>query len=172
MRRARMSRKRHSAEFKARVALAAVKENKTVNEIASQFGVHPSQIQEWKKRLLQGAQALFGSAQERQQRSANEPDAAELFEQIGRLKMELEWLKKKLPTSSELLRSLVDEDHEELSVVRQCELLGLARSTLYYEARPETADNLALMRLIDEQFLRTPFFGSRRMAVMLGRQGH
>jgi len=90
-----MSRKRHSAEFKARVALAAVKENKTVNEIASQFGVHPSQIQEWKKRLLQGAQALFGSAQERQQRSANEPDAAELFEQIGRLKMELEWLKKK-----------------------------------------------------------------------------
>jgi transposase len=45
--------------------------------------------------LLQGAQALFGSAQERQQRSANEPDAAELFEQIGRLKMELEWLKKK-----------------------------------------------------------------------------
>ena len=90
-----MSRKRHSAEFKARVALAAVKENKTVNEIASQFGVHPSQIQEWKKRLLQGAQALFGSAQERQQRSTNEPDAAELFEQIGRLKMELEWLKKK-----------------------------------------------------------------------------
>ena len=57
-------------------------------------------------------------------------------------------------------------------MVRQCELLGLARSTLYYEARPETADNLALMRLIDEQFLRTPFFGSRRMAVMLGRQGH
>lgn len=90
-----MSRKRHSVEFKARVALAAVKENKTVNEIASEFGVHPSQIQEWKKRLLQGVPALFGTARERQQRSANEPDAAELFEQIGRLKMELEWLKKK-----------------------------------------------------------------------------
>jgi transposase-like protein len=90
-----MSRKRHSAEFKARVALAAVKENQTVQELASQFGVHPSQIQDWKKRLQREAETLFGSAQEKQQRVANEPDAAELFEQIGRLKMELEWLKKK-----------------------------------------------------------------------------
>jgi transposase-like protein len=91
-----MSRKRHSAEFKARVALAAIKENRTVQELAGQFGVHPSQIQEWKKRLQQEADTLFGSAQEKQQRADNEPDAAELFEQIGRLKMELEWLKKKV----------------------------------------------------------------------------
>jgi putative transposase len=51
-----------------------------------------------------------------------------------------------------------------LSIVRQCELLGLPRSTYYYEPATENADNLALMRRIDEQFLRTPFFGSRRMA--------
>jgi putative transposase len=58
-----------------------------------------------------------------------------------------------------------------LSVRRQCELLGLNRSTWYYEPVPESADNLALMRRIDEQYLRTPFFGSRRMAVWLGREG-
>jgi putative transposase len=69
------------------------------------------------------------------------------------------------------LRSLIDDDHDEISIVRQCELLGLPRSTLYYEARPESAENLKLMRLIDEQFLQAPFFGSRRMTAVLQRQG-
>jgi putative transposase len=58
-----------------------------------------------------------------------------------------------------------------LSVRRQCALLDLNRATLYYEPVPETAANLALMRLLDEQYLRTPFYGSRRMAVWLQRQG-
>ena len=56
--------------------------------------------------------------------------------------------------------------------MRQCELLGLPRSTLYYEPRPESTENLKLMRLIDEQFLQTPFYGSRRMTVALQRQRH
>jgi putative transposase len=67
---------------------------------------------------------------------------------------------------------LIDRDHEVVSVRRQCELLGLSRSTLYYEAVPETAENLALMRRIDEQYLRTPFYGSRRMAIALRSTGH
>jgi putative transposase len=57
-------------------------------------------------------------------------------------------------------------------VRRQCDLLGLNRSTLYYEPVPESAANLALMRLLDEQYLRTPFYGSRRLTVWLQRQGH
>lgn len=88
-------RRRHGDDFKARVALAAVKEQKTVNELAGQFGVHTSQVQEWKRRLLEGARELFASSGERKRRGDEEPDTAELFEQIGRLKMELEWLKKK-----------------------------------------------------------------------------
>ena len=55
---------------------------------------------------------------------------------------------------------------------RQCELVGLPRSTWYYEAAAETAENLALMRLVDEQYLRTPFYGSRRMTAWLNRKGH
>lgn len=58
-----------------------------------------------------------------------------------------------------------------MSVRRQCELLGLNRSTWYYEPVPESAENLALMRRIDEQYLRTPYFGSRRMAVWFRAQG-
>jgi transposase-like protein len=86
-------RKQHTAAFKAQVALAALKGDKTVNEAAAQFGVHPTLIHDWKKRLLAGAAAVFeGGA-----KAAPAADApqAELFEQIGRLKMELEWVKKK-----------------------------------------------------------------------------
>jgi putative transposase len=88
-------RRRHGDDFKARVALAALKEQQTVNELAGHFGVHSSQIQEWKRRVLEGAKDLFSTSQERKERQANEPEVAELYEQIGRLKMELEWLKKK-----------------------------------------------------------------------------
>ena len=62
--------------------------------------------------------------------------------------------------------------HPELSTVRQCELLGLARSRYYYQPIPASPENLALMRLLDEQYLRTPFYGSRRMTVWLQQQGH
>jgi putative transposase len=58
-----------------------------------------------------------------------------------------------------------------LSIKRQCELMGLPRSTWYYEAQPEPAENLHLMRLLDEQYTRTPFYGSRRMVIALGEQG-
>ena len=70
------------------------------------------------------------------------------------------------------MRSLIDADSAQLSVRRQCELLGLSRSTLYYEALAETETNLCLMRLIDEQYMATPFYGSRRMAVWLTHEGH
>lgn len=63
----------------------------------------------------------------------------------------------------------MEAGHAELSVRRQCELLGLNRSSYYYEVATESLENLKLMRLIDEQFLRTPFFGSRQMATWLSR---
>jgi putative transposase len=87
-------RKRHTAAFKAQVALAALKGDQTVNEIASRFGVHPTLIHGWKKHLLQGAETLFASGTKTDAGDA-EAQKAELFEQIGRLKMELEWVKKK-----------------------------------------------------------------------------
>ncbi len=68
-------------------------------------------------------------------------------------------------------RRLIDPAQQELSMVRQCELLSVSRSGLYYQPRGETALNLALMRLIDEQFLETPWYGARQMARHLRRQG-
>ena len=69
-------------------------------------------------------------------------------------------------------RSWIEVGDPQLSVRRQCELLGLHRSNLYYEAVPESAENLALMRLIDEEYLRHPFLGSRRMELYLEQVGH
>jgi putative transposase len=88
-------RKQHTAAFKAQVALAAVRGDKTVNELAGQHGVHPTLIHGWKKQLLAGAEQVFGNGGRAATADA-EAEKAELFEQIGRLKMELEWLKKKV----------------------------------------------------------------------------
>lgn len=69
-------------------------------------------------------------------------------------------------------RGLIEPEHPDISIVRQCELLELSRSSYYYEPCPESAENLALMRLIDEQYLETPFYGSRRMTAHLQAAGH
>ena len=92
-----MSRKRqqHSSVYKAKVALATLQEKKTIQELSAQFGVHPTLIHGWKKRLLEGASELFQTAGQPKERAAEKAQEGELFEQIGRLKMELEWLKKK-----------------------------------------------------------------------------
>src|SRR3954469_19932677 len=90
-------RKVHTASFKAQVALAALKGDRTFNELAGHHGVHPTLIHGWKKHLLAGAEGLFaGPAQSQAASKDAEARQAELLEQIGRLKMELEWIKKKV----------------------------------------------------------------------------
>jgi putative transposase len=74
--------------------------------------------------------------------------------------------------SVERRRQLIDPDRPGLSIVCQCELLSVSRSTFYRDPVPETALNLTLMRLVDEQFLETPWYGSRQMMRHLRRQGH
>jgi transposase-like protein len=87
-------RQHHPAGFKAQVALAALKGDKTVNELASRYGVPPTLIHAWKKQLLAGAEQVFASGT-KVVAADHEAIQAGLYEQIGRLKMELEWVKKK-----------------------------------------------------------------------------
>ena len=88
-------RKQHSAEVKAKVAVEAIRGLRTINEIASEYGVHPTQIAQWKKQAVSGLAEVFSNGRARQdQAEAQLRDR--LYEEIGRLKVELDWLKKKL----------------------------------------------------------------------------
>jgi len=87
-------RKQHSAKYKFTVSLEAVKGQETINQIASKFGVAPSQVSQWKRQLLEGGVNIFESNREKKERQ-QEIKEEEFYEQIGRLKMELEWVKKK-----------------------------------------------------------------------------
>ena len=86
-------RRSFSAEMKARIALEAIKEQKTIQEIASHYGVHPSQVTNWKRQAVQGVPELF-SDRRLQSGTSEEAIKAELYEQIGQLQVELNWYKK------------------------------------------------------------------------------
>lgn len=87
-------RRRFSPEFKFRVALAAAQGQRTLSELAVEYAVHPNQISQWKRQLLESGAEVFSRHGGTEQK-AQEAVQTELYEQIGRLKMELEWLKKK-----------------------------------------------------------------------------
>jgi len=87
-------RRQYPASFKFKVAMEASNGMKTISQIASDYEVHPTLVRNWKKRLLEEGQAVFKANDKKQERDQAAQEA-ELYEQIGRLKMELEWLKKK-----------------------------------------------------------------------------
>jgi len=87
------NRTRYSEEFKAKVAIEALREHKTMNEIAGQNQIHPNQVTKWKNQLLQGASVLFEDG--RAKKKDDKPSEERLYQQIGQLQVELDWLKKK-----------------------------------------------------------------------------
>lgn len=89
-----MKRKQFAPELKSKVAIAALKGHQTVNEIAAEFDVHPTQVNTWKKQLLEGSSDVFSRGRQRQEKSFEE-EREKLYSQIGRLKVEADWLKKK-----------------------------------------------------------------------------
>ncbi len=123
-------RKRYDSRFKAQVAIEAIKNQQTVAQIASEYGVHPNQVSQWKKQVLEQLPQLFTTGTSKAT-SDTDQLVDELYRQIGQLKVELDWLEKKRNGSIEQKRQLIEQGCGSPSVVRQCELLGLSRASYY-----------------------------------------
>ena len=165
-------RRNHSASVKAKVAVAAVRGDRTLAELAEHFDVHPHQIQDWKKQLVANAETLFGNggssagAENAERQDPETPrhdrpadDGEGFCIQSARSR----------PVSER--RTMIQSD-QPLPVTRRCELLKVARSTAYCRPGPVSHEDLVLMRLIDEIHLELPFYGSRRIRDELETRGH
>ena len=89
------NRTRYNEEFKAKVAMEALREQRTINEIAGQYQIHPNQVTKWKNQLIGNAKILFEDGRTKKNDKDKEELESRLYQQIGQLQVELEWLKKK-----------------------------------------------------------------------------
>jgi putative transposase len=156
--------KQYSATEKTKIVLEAIKAEMTIAQISSKYGVHATQIQTWKKR---GIENLVRGFQIKP--ATKDPDNQELikqlYEQIGQLSVERDWLKKNLHCLDlEIRRNMVDKDCSNLNIARQCDLLLINKSTYYYKPKGLSDRDLEIMNIIDEIFTEHPYFGARRMS--------
>ncbi|HDY8067454.1 TPA: IS3 family transposase [Vibrio vulnificus] len=167
-----MTRKRrnHSPEFKAKVALAAAKGDKTVAELAQKYNLHANQISTWKKELLENAAMIFAS--ESQLSKDNTEEVDKLHAKIGQLTMENGFFGQSARSLDRAQRKLSLVKSTPLPIKRQCELLNIARSTAYYQPIGLSVEEIELRRIIDEIHLQYPFMGSRRVRTELAKKGH
>jgi len=144
-----MGRKKYSKELKSQIALDAIKGQKTIAELASEYGVHANQISIWKKQLLDAAPAAFSNGKDKDAEK-KEVERDHLYKKIGQLQIEVDWLKKDRLSGMSVSGKVkcIDGNDKKLSISRQCELLQLPRSS-YYRPRSSLAegpDNLVLIR--------------------------
>ena len=169
------SRRQFTAEFKVKVVLEALRQDKTLSQIASDYDLHPQLVQTWKQTFVTAAPQVFDQPKGAQKPVDDEKEP--LYEQIGRLQMDrgagaIELAQKKTgdqPLSQR--RAMIERSHPKLSLRRQCWLLSVSRAGLSYE--PVAADEQALqiMRRLDTWYVEHPDLGHRRLVVLLKEEG-
>jgi putative transposase len=159
----RRLRRNHIPAFKAKVALAAVRGDKTVAELARQFDIHPNQITQWKGQLLDGAAGVFGSEEF--------GELTALHAKIEELRLENDHLSRRARQSGFAERkAMIDRSHA-LPITKQAKVLNVSRGSVYYQPMPTSAADIALMRRMDELHLDFPFAGSRTLRNLLTVEG-
>ena len=176
-------RKQHSSTLKAEVVLEALRETKTLAQIATEYEVHPSLVTKWKAEATGNLTALFERGSSRDEKSeASERKTAELYQEIGRLTTQLNWIKKNLASNlnrTERLEMLDQRAMMELPLSWQAEILSVSRSSLYYQERVPQSREVTIKHLgknsvlpvLDELYTEHPFLGSRKIAYLLEQEG-
>ena len=165
------TRKRYSAEFKAKVALEAIRGDLTLAELAAKHGIHHTMIATWKRQAIEGdVRHILRNERGDQSLQRSRPGQAAREDRAacrgaGFFSQSLRSM------SVDRRRSMIEPAHDRLSISTQCRLLTISRSSYYYAPVPETQDTLALMRVIDAASLDMPWYGSRQMVRHLRRIG-
>ena len=166
-------RTRYSADFKAKVALEAIRGELTIAAAGGKHGMHQTMVGEWKRQAMEGLAAVFSGKSARRRaprrprrmsRSCTPRSASWWWNGIFWPRRPVDQPRSEAPDGR--------AGPPRLSIVRQCELVSISRSGFYHRPAGETALNLELMRLIDAQFLETPWYGARQMARHLRREGY
>ena len=132
-------RTRYTAEFKTEVVLRVLREEDTVNAIAAEYGISPVMVSRWKKEFVERASEVFakGMSEAEKELEKEQQRVERLERKVGQLTYELDWIKKKKRKSQngeeETGYDVIDRDNPDISVSRQCELLGLNRTSVYRE---------------------------------------
>ncbi|MDR4495701.1 MAG: IS3 family transposase [Nitrospirales bacterium] len=163
----RRPRRNHSPAFKANVALAAIKGEQTVAELAQRFDVHPNQMTQWKTVLLERASGVFEGGE-----SAPAPlEVKSLHAKIGELTLENGFFRNCAHQSGRAERqTMIDRTHQ-LPVTKQAKVLGISRSCLSYRPTPISEQDQLLMTRIDQLHLECPFAGARMLRALLRQEG-
>lgn len=161
-------RKSYTVEFKTKVVREILREEKTLSQIASEYGTHTNVISRWRDQALAALPGVFNdqaASDQAAKEAAWEKERKELYAEIGKLSTQLAWMKKKVATclSRDERVALVDRTGGELSLSAQTQLLGLNRTSLYYQPVPPSAEEIALKHRIDQLYTDHPYYGSRRI---------
>jgi putative transposase len=172
-----MSKKRkvYTTAFKTKLVLEVLKGEKTLNEIASQYQITPKNLQNWKKKFLSNAELAMEPSQAvsgyKEELKTKEREIEELQKQLGKHLMEKEWVLKKLKSLGlNEKQSLVESKLKTISITRQCELLELNRSSLYYKPVLNRKEKI-LKEKINSIFEEIPIYGGLKVHQQLLREG-
>jgi putative transposase len=167
-------RKHYTDAFKAQMVRKMLKEEKTITQLASEYGIHPTQLHKWKAMAIKNLPNLFSDERKAIElvEASHEQKVKELYAEIGKLTTQLTWLKKNpASTLSRVERLvLVDRGDPEMSLTVQVELLSINRSSLYYQPALPSPREVAIKHRIDEIYTKCPFYGSRRIKAQICRE--
>ena len=174
-----VKRKSFSADFKAKLVLEVLEGEATVNEIASKYGVLPISLKSWKKQFLENMSLAFDKStvvkEYKDEIEELKKDKDTLAKKVGNLTIEKDFLVEKLNSlaSSKERKALLDTKLD-LSLNKQCKLLNINKSSLYYAPiKPfSTQSELSLLDAINNIYSDFPSYGSRRIHAQLNREGH